>query len=78
LIAYKNSFEADEFNSLPPNPPYCKNFSAQEEQKQFYDLRYHLLLLFSKRSHPLEELLNPATHTPDPLDYRLRCLKSFS
>lgn len=39
-----------------------------------YDLRYHILQLYSKRSHSLETLLNPATHTPDPMDYRLSWL----
>ncbi|RZF34912.1 hypothetical protein LSTR_LSTR011406 [Laodelphax striatellus] len=39
-----------------------------------YDVCYHLLRLYSFRSHPLERLLNPATHTSDPLDYRLSWL----
>ncbi|XP_015602178.1 nuclear pore complex protein Nup98-Nup96 isoform X2 [Cephus cinctus] len=42
--------------------------------KKVYDLRYHLLKLYCTGNHSLEELLNPATHSVDPLDYRLSWL----
>ena len=35
------------------------------------DVCYHLLRLYCDRSHSLSSLLNPATITPDPLDYRI-------
>lgn len=38
------------------------------------DIRYHILKLYSKRSHSLEKLLNPATHTSDFMDFRLSWL----
>lgn len=71
-MAYEKSFKSEEFYSLPPTPVYMENVLHYNEKDTIYDLRYHLLQLFSKRSHPLESLLNPATHTPDPMDYRLR------
>lgn len=76
LLAYEKSFKTEEFFSLPPTPAYMEenggSHNEHERRKSIYDLRYHLLQLFSKRSHPLESLLNPATHTADPMDYRLR------
>lgn len=72
LFAYDRTFKAEEFYSLPPSPAYFERDATTKESKTIYDLRYHLLQLYSKRSHPLETLLNPATHTPDPMDYRLR------
>ncbi|XP_004537879.1 nuclear pore complex protein Nup98-Nup96 [Ceratitis capitata] len=73
LLAYEKSFKSKEFYSLPPTPCYMDNTNFNEKYT-LYDLRYHLLQLFSKRSHPMESLLNPATHTADPMDYRLSWL----
>ena len=70
MLAYEKSFKTEEFYSLPPSPVYVESLTNKNET--LYDLRYHLLQLYSKRSHPMESLLNPATHTADPLDYRLR------
>ena len=36
----------------------------------YLDVKYHLLRLYTRRSHSLEAVLNPATHTADPLDHR--------
>lgn len=71
LLAYEKTFKAEEFYSLPPTPVYTEKIKISEKH-EVYDLRYHILQLFSKRSHPLESLLNPITHTADPMDYRLR------
>jgi nuclear pore complex protein Nup98-Nup96 len=73
IISYDNDFQAEEFYARPPNPAYTKNIKIQSS-KPVYDVRYHLLKLYSKRSHPIESLLNPATHTPDAMDYRLSFL----
>lgn len=70
LISYEKSFESDEFTALPPSPAYTSRFKL-DSSKPIRDVRFHLLKLYSKRSHPMEPLLNPATHTPDPLDFRL-------
>ncbi|XP_067619448.1 nuclear pore complex protein Nup98-Nup96 isoform X2 [Eurosta solidaginis] len=73
LLTYEKTFKSEEFYSLPPIPCYIDK-SHLNEKYALYDLRYHLLQLFSKRSHPMESLLNPATHTADPMDYRLSWL----
>uniref|UniRef100_A0A1Q3F4Q0 Nuclear pore complex protein Nup98-Nup96 n=1 Tax=Culex tarsalis TaxID=7177 RepID=A0A1Q3F4Q0_CULTA len=70
LVAYEKSFQASEFFALPPQPSYNPRIKPTSP-KPTQDIRFHLLKLFSIRSHPLEALLNPATHTPDPLDFRL-------
>ncbi|KZC05431.1 Nuclear pore complex protein Nup98-Nup96 [Dufourea novaeangliae] len=50
------------------------NEKEKKNEKPIYDLCYHLLKLFCIGNHALGELLNPATHTADPLDYRLSWL----
>ncbi|XP_038105897.1 nuclear pore complex protein Nup98-Nup96 [Culex quinquefasciatus] len=70
LVAYEKSFEASEFFALPPTPSYTSRVKLTSP-KPIQDIRFHLLKLFSVRSHPLEALLNPATHTSDPSDFRL-------
>lgn len=75
LLAYEQSFQSDEFHALPPTPPYTDSFEPQTgSEKPIEDVRFHLLKLYSKRSHPLEALLNPATHTSDTMDFRLSWL----
>lgn len=73
IIAYENFFKSDEFLAATPTPPYTASFRAQRDTP-VEDVRFHLLQLYSKRSHPLESLLNPATHTVDPMDFRLSWL----
>lgn len=78
LELYENAFNPEKSNSefkpyaCPPNPGYDYYFNAGEEQKTLKDLCFHLLKLYCSHSHSLESLLNPATHTSDALDYRLR------
>lgn len=71
LLNYEKDFSFDEETIVqPPNPPYQKNYRVDSE-KPIQDVRFHLLKLYSKRSHGLETLLNPATHTQDSMDFRL-------
>lgn len=75
LLAYEQSFQSDEFHAQPPTPPYTESYQPQRGyDKPIEDVRFHLLKLYSKRSHPLEALLNPATHTADSMDFRLSWL----
>lgn len=70
LIRYE---EASKSDAAAPLPPYINEYRINSEQ-QIHDIRYHILQLYSKRSHPLETLLNPATHTADLMDFRLSWL----
>lgn len=70
LNAYNKAFKADECYAEPPKPSYKE--APATSGTPIYDLRYHLLQLYSKRTHSLEETLNPITHTSDPMDFRLR------
>lgn len=70
LIRYE---EASRSDASAPLPPYINEYRINAQQ-QIHDIRYHILQLYSKRSHPLETLLNPATHTADLMDFRLSWL----
>jgi len=81
LEQYKIAFsegneESGEGYAKRPDPPYLDedsdSFVVTAHRRRLNDLCYHLLELYSSRAHPLEQLLNPATHTDDPLDHRLR------
>uniref|UniRef100_A0A182QPM2 Nuclear pore complex protein Nup98-Nup96 n=1 Tax=Anopheles farauti TaxID=69004 RepID=A0A182QPM2_9DIPT len=79
LLRYEQSFESSEFFTHPPLPPYRVRYTQKDASNRrtsgpVQDLRFHLLKLYSKRSHPLEPLLNPASHTADPMDHRLSWL----
>uniref|UniRef100_A0A8D8XNV0 Nuclear pore complex protein Nup98-Nup96 n=1 Tax=Cacopsylla melanoneura TaxID=428564 RepID=A0A8D8XNV0_9HEMI len=60
---FEAAWNSEEAYCLPPLPQY--------EGTEFKDLCYHLLVLYSHKSHSLVELLNPGTHSANPLDYRL-------
>ncbi|TRY63912.1 hypothetical protein TCAL_05590 [Tigriopus californicus] len=71
LLAYEDAFGGLQDNySREPTPDY---FNGQMDGRTF-DVSYHLLKLYTNRSHPLESILTPATHTSDCLDYRLAWL----
>ncbi|XP_017084133.2 nuclear pore complex protein Nup98-Nup96 [Drosophila eugracilis] len=72
LNAYNSAFQAEELYAEPPSPSYKD--APTDTKKPIYDLRYHVLQLYSKRMHSLEETLNPITHTADPMDFRLSWL----
>lgn len=61
-------------NATAPHPPYLKEYDISNNVNQIHDIRYHILKLYSARSHSLEKLLNPATHTSDFMDFRLSWL----
>lgn len=70
LIKYE---AATEGYAAKPFPPYQNGYDllANDDSVDLCDIRYHILKLFSKRSHPIEKILNPATHTSDVMDFRL-------
>lgn len=80
LEEYQNAYKGTDSYSAyaaPPKPCYiAEKFTPVEESDgdtkiQAKDICFHLLKLFSKRSHGLEAVLCPNTHTSDPLDYQL-------
>uniref|UniRef100_A0A8W7PUU7 Nuclear pore complex protein Nup98-Nup96 n=1 Tax=Anopheles coluzzii TaxID=1518534 RepID=A0A8W7PUU7_ANOCL len=75
LVGYEEAFGSTEFFTHPPLPPYRARYAQKGPNNgPIHDLRFHLLKLYSKRSYPLEPLLNPASHTADVTDYRLSWL----
>ncbi|KAH8418084.1 hypothetical protein KR222_011569 [Zaprionus bogoriensis] len=69
VMEYDKAFQTDECYAEAPKPDY--KTPPYASQHTVYDLRYHLLQLYSKRVHSLEQTLNPITHTSDPMDFRL-------
>ncbi|XP_060650222.1 nuclear pore complex protein Nup98-Nup96 isoform X1 [Drosophila nasuta] len=75
LLEYDKAFQAEECYAEPPHPSYKETTQQPTTRTQpVYDLRYHLLQLYSQRVHSLEQTLNPITHTTDPMDFRLSWL----
>ncbi|KAL7727665.1 hypothetical protein ACLKA6_013265 [Drosophila palustris] len=74
LLEYDKAFQADECFAEAPRPSYKGLGLGSESDTAVYDLRYHLLQLYSQRVHSLEQTLNPITHTSDPMDFRLSWL----
>ena len=77
LIMYEKAFPNglnSGYYAKPPFPSYRKyNISEPvEPEDTIFDVRFHLLKLFSSKYHPLEQMLNPSTYTTDSLDYRMR------
>uniref|UniRef100_A0A182MCY3 Nuclear pore complex protein Nup98-Nup96 n=1 Tax=Anopheles culicifacies TaxID=139723 RepID=A0A182MCY3_9DIPT len=75
LLKYEEAFNSTESFTHPPLPPYRARYAQKgANNSPIHDLRFHLLKLYSRRSHPMEPLLNPASHSADPTDYRLSWL----
>uniref|UniRef100_A0A1B6CZW3 Nuclear pore complex protein Nup98-Nup96 n=2 Tax=Clastoptera arizonana TaxID=38151 RepID=A0A1B6CZW3_9HEMI len=78
LLNYESAFTENEAMFVKsPHPEYYTNANMEWEAtsgKPVYDICYHLLKLYSNRTHSLEPLLNPAAYSPDSLDYRLSWL----
>ena len=72
VLAYEQNFHQDDFEVATPMPSYVNQLEQQDFK--YYDIRFHLMKLFSQRSHPLEVLLHPANYTMDLMDYRLSFL----
>ncbi|XP_026668597.1 nuclear pore complex protein Nup98-Nup96 isoform X2 [Ceratina calcarata] len=78
LELYESSLDAGKtvVYSYTPKPEYKGDDYELEMMngKLIYDLCFHLLKLFCTGNHALGKLLNPATHTADPMDFRLSWL----
>lgn len=76
LDLYEASFNVTETEiyAAAPEPEYRENDYDVKitNGKKIYDLCFHLLKLYCTGNHDLGELLNPLSHTANPLDYRLR------
>lgn len=82
LQEYEKAFKGHSAHgayAAPPRPSYMETLALDD--KDVLDVCYHLLKLYSDRTHPLHVLLNPSTMSGNQLDYSLRfCFttKSFS
>uniref|UniRef100_A0A0K2U919 Nuclear pore complex protein Nup98-Nup96 n=1 Tax=Lepeophtheirus salmonis TaxID=72036 RepID=A0A0K2U919_LEPSM len=69
LTLYINAFEGHTEFGVYASAPFPQ-YSGVDDGSA-YDIAYHLLRLYCDRSHSLESLLSPITHSKDPLDFRL-------
>lgn len=74
LSQYESAYKLEENFAAFPNPTYAANSMEFEtaDGRKIYDLCFHLMKLYSRRSYPLESVLNPIAYTSNVLDYRLR------
>jgi nuclear pore complex protein Nup98-Nup96 len=84
MTSYENSFKGRTSTGIyaaEPSPSYLAGTQAiwperdaeeETEQKPCRDTCYHLIKLFCKRSHRLENTLAPASYTRYQLDVSLR------
>ncbi|VVC35530.1 Hypothetical protein CINCED_3A011775 [Cinara cedri] len=75
LDCYENAYEGEDFYACKPYKTY-NNDSAVDIDDQFatYDVCYHLLKLYTNSSYEIYKIVNPLTHTPDPLDFNFSWL----
>ena len=70
------SLVEDSSNNEPyaaePVPSYLEETGQLYRGSKIQDMSYHLLSLYTDRTHALHALLDPSTVTPNTLDYRLR------
>jgi hypothetical protein len=72
LAAYDGAWNAVEPYCSRPQPKYSEDTEGclDDGQGAPLDIKYHILKLYSDRSHSLESTLTPSSHTSDPLDFR--------
>jgi len=72
LTVFEDAFQGLSQFGAYASPPLPEYFQDRESTDQVYDIRYHLLKLYSDRGHPLEKLVTPTTHgSGNHLDHRL-------
>jgi len=57
--------------AVSPRPTYEVDTQVSARISENHDIKFHLLKLYSDRSHGLENIITPATYTNDQLDHRL-------
>jgi len=72
LAAYDAAWTGDMPYSARPEPSYSEDAAGSLETggNRPLDIKYQLIKLYADRSHRLERMLAPTTHTPDQLDFR--------
>ena len=72
LYHYEEAFqkETSQFGAYakPPRPVYDLENDGEDS---LFDMRFHLLKLYSNRAHPVECIVAPRSYTDQPLDYKL-------
>lgn len=69
LDAYQNAFEGDDFYACKPYKTFDGSMIDIDDQFATYDICYHLMKLYTNSAYEMYKIVNPLTHTRDPLDY---------
>ncbi|XP_055387483.1 nuclear pore complex protein Nup98-Nup96 [Condylostylus longicornis] len=67
INTYDKIFKSDDFLVVPPKPDHI-NYDLYKHFKDIFDIKYHLLQLYSKRNYSVENIVNPLTYSSDLLD----------
>jgi len=74
LRAFDAAWQGEHAYSSLPHPKYLEDPEGSVEpgntNSSPLDIKYHLIKLYSDRSHKLESVLSPTSHTSDLLDFR--------
>lgn len=54
-----------------PYPPHLEDSVQTNKREEIFDTCYHLIKLYCDKTHNLNDLLSPLTHTSNRIDYRL-------
>ncbi len=73
LNLFEEAFQKDtsQFGAYaqPPRPGYAQNGPVSDDL--LFDIRFHLLKLYSSKAHKIEAIVVPKSYSENPLDYKL-------
>lgn len=75
MDAYENAFEGDDYYAFKPYKIHDSNMN-DDDNNQFatYDVCYHLIKLYTDSAYEIYKIVDPLTHTRDPLDFNFSWL----
>ncbi|XP_050535736.1 nuclear pore complex protein Nup98-Nup96 [Daktulosphaira vitifoliae] len=74
LNAYQNAFDGDDSYACMPFSKNYLNHESPDDIFSTFDVCFHLMKLYTNSTYDIYEIVNPLTHTRDPLDYNFSWL----
>lgn len=71
---YENAFEGDDSYACRPFKIHDDSLINNDSQFATYDVCFHLLKLYTNSAYEMYQIVNPLTHTQDPLDFNFSWL----
>lgn len=69
MNAYQSAFESDDSYACKPYKIHDDSMMNVDDTFATYDVCYHLLKLYTNSAYEMYKIVNPLTHTRDPLDF---------